>query len=185
MTIRTRAVASAAALLCIPVVLAGCSPSSQDSTATDAETHSTTSTQEDPVSDNPAQNPSDTGSPEAFVGTSVDPDGNGYLTFNEDGSITGSDACNGIRTTYSVDGSTAQVEPFPTTQMACGDGWTQWLLMVSSVEVRDAQVAAEGTENTEMAVLDAGGEEVGVLVPGNEPENVGTNAPGASPDAPQ
>lgn len=98
-------------------------------------------------------------SPTDFTGTWVDPDGKGYLSFDGDGGITGSDACNGITTTYSVDGTTATVEPFPTTMMACGDGWSQWLLGVSTVELGDGA----------LTVLGRDGEELGTLVPGSEP----------------
>ena len=94
-----------------------------------------------------------------FAGTWVDPDGKGYLSFDGDGGITGSDACNGITTTYSVDGTTATVEPFPTTMMACGDGWSQWLLGVTSVELDDEV----------LTVLGRDGEELGTLVPGTVP----------------
>lgn len=95
-----------------------------------------------------------------FAGTWVDPDGNGYLTFDGEGGVTGSDACNGIRTTYEVAGDAATVEPFPTTMMACGDGWSQWLLSVSAVEHRGDSLAVFGQDD----------EEVGTLVPGDEPE---------------
>lgn len=100
-----------------------------------------------------------TDSPTDFTGTWVDPDGKGYLSFDGDGGITGSDACNGITTTYSVDGATATVEPFPTTMMACGDGWSQWLLGVSTVELGDGA----------LTVLGRDGEELGTLVPGTAP----------------
>lgn len=101
----------------------------------------------------------------SLTGTWVDPDGNGYLTFDGEGGVTGSDACNGIRSTYESDGETggetggASVAPFPTTMMACGDGWSQWLLGVSTVELGDGA----------LTVLGRDGEELGTLVPGTAP----------------
>ncbi|MGO1990221.1 MAG: META domain-containing protein [Corynebacterium sp.] len=98
----------------------------------------------------------------SLTGTWVDPDGNGYLTFDGEGGVTGSDACNGIRSTYESDGETggASVAPFPTTMMACGNGWSQWLLGVSTVELH----------GDSLTVLDQDGGELGTLVPGEAPE---------------
>ncbi|MGP9723627.1 META domain-containing protein [Corynebacterium sp. AOP40-9SA-29] len=104
----------------------------------------------------------------SLTGTWVDPDGNGYLTFDDKGGVTGSDACNGIRSTYETgdetgdgaDSVTASVAPFPTTMMACGDGWSQWLLGVSTVELH----------GDSLTVLDQDGGELGTLVPGEAPE---------------
>lgn len=107
----------------------------------------------------------DGGTDAGFVGTWVDPDGLGFLTFAEDGSVRGSDACNGIGSTYSVDGGTATVEPFATTMMACSEGWSQWLLQVTTVEVSD--------DGSEMVVHGRDGSEAGTLVPGEEPQGNG------------
>lgn len=108
----------------------------------------------------------------SLTGTWVDPDGNGYLTFDGEGGVTGSDACNGIRSTYEsgdetggetgdgADSVTASIAPFPTTMMACGDGWSQWLLGVSTVELH----------GDSLTVLDQDGGELGTLVPGEAPE---------------
>lgn len=102
----------------------------------------------------------------SLTGTWVDPDGNGYLTFDGEGGVTGSDACNGIRSTYETGGETgdeagtASVAPFPTTMMACGEGWSQWLLGVSTVELH----------GDSLTVLDQDGGELGTLVPGEAPE---------------
>lgn len=96
-----------------------------------------------------------------FTGTWVDPDGNGYLTFDDRGNVRGSDACNGIGTTFTVDDASgaAALEPFATTMMACPEGWSQWLLQVTTVEHHGDRLTVLGRE----------GEEVGTLVPGEEP----------------
>lgn len=94
-----------------------------------------------------------------FTGTWVDPHGDGYLAFDGEGGITGSDACNGISTTYDVHGQSATVAPFPTTMMACGEGWSPWLLSVETVEHR----------GDSLAVVDSRSEQVGTLVPGDDP----------------
>lgn len=94
------------------------------------------------------------------VGTWVDPDGRGYLTFTDDGTVTGSDACNGIRSTWEDGNGTVTVEPFPTTMMACSEGWSQWLLGVTTVEQDGDELTVYGHE----------GERLGVLVPGDAPE---------------
>lgn len=161
----TAAVASAA------VVLVGCSPSAQDSDnpirtqeAPVTESNGSTSDSQAPES---SQSPDAPGTDAAaqFVGTWVDPDGLGYLTFNEDGSVRGSDACNGIGSTYSVNGGATTVEPFATTMMACSEGWSQWLLQVTTVEVSD--------NGSEMVVYGRDGSEAGTLVPGEEPQGNG------------
>lgn len=126
--------------------------SSPTSSTTTPSTEATTVTAPDPDS--------------SLTGTWVDPDGNGYLTFDGEGGVTGSDACNGIRSTYETGGETggetvsASVAPFPTTMMACGDGWSQWLLGVSTVELH----------GDSLTVLDQDGGELGTLVPGEAPE---------------
>ena len=107
-------VATAAAAFSVAAVLVGCSPSAQDS-------DNPIYTQEAPVTEsegpgNGSEAP-DADAAAPFIGTWIDPDGLGYLTFTEDGAVRGSDACNGIRSTYSVDGGTATVEPFATTMM--------------------------------------------------------------------
>ncbi|WP_420098558.1 META domain-containing protein [Corynebacterium sp.] len=150
---RARRTAVACAALALTLGLTACGD------ADDQDASPTTRTSEArTVTDTPADTPTDT--PGDFSGTWVDPDGRGYLSFDGDGGITGSDACNGITTTYSVDGTTATVEPFPTTMMACGDGWSQWLLGVSTVELGDSSLTVRGQD----------GEELGTLVPGDVPE---------------
>ncbi|MEY8565520.1 META domain-containing protein [Corynebacteriaceae bacterium 7-707] len=158
----TRPVAAVAAGL-LAVGLAACGddagPAPTETTQATQATQSTETTETartteaGTVTDTPPEDPT------GFTGTWVDPHGKGYLTFDGEGGVTGSDACNGITTTYSVEGTGATVEPFPTTMMACGEGWSQWLLGVSTVELRD------GT----LAVLGQDGEELGVLVPGDAP----------------
>lgn len=153
-------VATAVTAFSAAAVLVGCSPSAQDS-------DNPIYTQEAPVtaSEGPSNGSEapDADAAAPFIGTWVDPDGLGYLTFTEDGSVRGSDACNGIGSTFSVEDGTATVEPFATTMMACSEGWSQWLLQVTTVEVSDT--------GTEMVVSGRDGSEAGVLVPGEEPQD--------------
>lgn len=148
---RTRRAGAAATAVTAALLAVGLTACGDTGTTAPTQTTETTQTEASTVT-TPA-------APAGFTGTWVDPDGKGYLTFDGDGGITGSDACNGITTTYTVEGTTATVEPFPTTMMACGDGWSQWLLGVTTVELRD------GT----LGVLGRDGEDLGTLVPGDAP----------------
>jgi heat shock protein HslJ len=157
---RTRRVATAAAAALLAAGLTACGDAGDAGTSETTQT--TPATEAATVTDTPPETtPPETppAAPAGFTGTWVDPDGKGYLTFDGQGGITGSDACNGISTTYTVDGTTATVEPFPTTMMACGEGWSQWLLGVTTVELHDGA----------LGVLGRDGEELGTLVPGEAP----------------
>jgi heat shock protein HslJ len=74
-----------------------------------------------------------------------------HLAFT-DGEVTGTDGCNGITTSYTVDGDTITLDRFMSTQKAC-TGVDTWLRHVRSVQV-DGDV---------LIVLDASGEQIGTL----------------------
>jgi heat shock protein HslJ len=74
-----------------------------------------------------------------------------HLAF-DDGQVTGTDGCNGITTSYTVDGDTITLDRFMSTQKACS-GVDTWLRNVRSVQV-DGDV---------LVVLDAQGEQIGSL----------------------
>ncbi|MDN5581868.1 MAG: META domain-containing protein [Corynebacterium sp.] len=69
-----------------------------------------------------------------FSGTwvDVDPTGAAELTF-DDGRISGTDGCNGVASSYTVDGNVAEVEPFASTLMACPGPTSDWLQGAASV----------------------------------------------------
>lgn len=91
--------------------------------------------------------------PVDVVGTwASDEEGEPFLEFGEDESVTGSDGCNDISTTYSVEGTTVTLEPFVSTLKACS-GVDPWLSDVSSAEI----------DGETLVVMDAEGQEIGTL----------------------
>ena len=90
---------------------------------------------------------------ELFIGTwSSDEPGEPHLTFGNDGTVRGSDGCNGISTTFTSDGEIAVLKPFASTLKACS-GVDDWLRGVSSVSL-DGDI---------MEVSDSEGEAIGTL----------------------
>jgi heat shock protein HslJ len=75
-----------------------------------------------------------------------------YLTFLDDGSLQGSDGCNGIGGTYTESGDTITVTQGFSTLMAC-PGVDTWL--------RD--IATASIDGTTLVVLDSKGSEIGTL----------------------
>ncbi|WP_211977845.1 META domain-containing protein [Brevibacterium sp. W7.2] len=94
----------------------------------------------------PAESPtssaaSETSSPTETAAAELDPvgkwtspeAGNPFLDFSDDGAVSGSDGCNAIDTTWTVEGDEITIEPFATTQKACpGD---QWLSKASTATI--------------------------------------------------
>lgn len=90
---------------------------------------------------------------DAVVGTWGDTaESKPHLVFSSDGEVEGSDGCNGISTTFSVDGSTAVLEQFVSTLKGCF-GVDPWLSKVHSVEV----------DGDQLIVSNAQGERIGTL----------------------
>lgn len=72
---------------------------------------------------------------EQLTGTWVSDDkGEPRLEFDGSGQVTGTDGCNGIMTTYKIDGDSARFEDFASTLMAC-EGVDDWLRGIRSVTV--------------------------------------------------
>lgn len=63
-----------------------------------------------------------------------DEPGQPYLTFNDEGAAWGTDGCNGINTSYTLDGSTITIEPWIATARACV-GIDDWLRMARFADV--------------------------------------------------
>lgn len=75
-----------------------------------------------------------------------------YLEFSDDGTVTGTDGCNGIHSTYTVTEEGIEIEPFASTLKACKgvDGWLQGVHTV--VPAGDV-----------IEVFNAGGDQIGEL----------------------
>lgn len=78
--------------------------------------------------------------------------GQPHLEFAADGTVTGSDGCNGVTTTYSVNGDRVDLAQFASTLKAC-PGVDGWMRGVRAVEL-DGDV---------LIVMDASGAELGNL----------------------
>lgn len=63
-----------------------------------------------------------------------DEPGQPYLTFNDEGAAWGTDGCNGINTTYTLEKSTITIEPWIATARACL-GVNDWLRMARFAEI--------------------------------------------------
>ena len=74
------------------------------------------------------------------------------LEFDGDGRAMGTDGCNGITTTYKIDGDSAQLDIFASTLMAC-DGVDDWLRGLRSVTL----------EGDTLSVFDESGKKIGEL----------------------
>ena len=88
-----------------------------------------------------------------ILGTWVsDEPGKPRLAFAEDGTVKGTDGCNGISTTYEVEGETVVLEQFASTLKAC-KGVDDWLRGVHEVRV----------DGDTLLVSNSSGEEIGQL----------------------
>lgn len=81
-----------------------------------------------------------------------DSSGQPHLEFAADGTVHGSDGCNGITTTYSVNGDRVDLARFASTLKAC-PGVDDWMRGIRAVEV-DGDV---------LVIKDASGAELGNL----------------------
>lgn len=87
------------------------------------------------------------------VGTWVsDEKGKPTLTFDESGKVSGTDGCNGIGSTYTIDGDRVLIESFVSTMMAC-PGVDDWLRKVREVQ----------PNGDELRIFNSTGEEIGTL----------------------
>lgn len=82
----------------------------------------------------------------------TDAAGEPYLEFTVDGAVKGSDGCNGISTSFTVDGDQIDLAEFMSTMKAC-DGVDGWLSSMRAVEV-DGDV---------LVVKDRAGDKIGEL----------------------
>jgi len=76
-----------------------------------------------------------------------------HLVFSSDGEVKGSDGCNGISTTFAVDGSTAVLEQFVSTLKGCF-GVDPWLSKVHSVEVDGDQLLVSNSQGERIGTLE-------------------------------
>nr|BFF07814.1 hypothetical protein GCM10023233_27830 [Brevibacterium otitidis] len=87
-----------------------------------------------------------------------DEKGDPFLNFKTDGNVIGTDGCNGISTTYKIDGATVTLDPWASTMRAC-EGVDDWLQHARTLELTDSNENAD-----EMTVKDKDGEEIGTLI---------------------
>ncbi len=89
-----------------------------------------------------------------FTGTWVDanPAGGAKVTFDQ-GRISGTDGCNGVGSSYTVNGNVAEVDPFISTMMACTGPWSQWLQGVSTIHHYGAVLVVHGDDGGVLGVL--------------------------------
>ncbi|WP_291480322.1 META domain-containing protein [Corynebacterium sp.] len=89
-----------------------------------------------------------------FTGTWVDADpaGAAEVTFDQ-GRISGTDGCNGVGSSYTVEGNVADVDPFISTLMACTGAWSPWLQGMSTVHHYGAVLVVHGEDGAVLGVL--------------------------------
>lgn len=104
-----------------------------------------------PTSTSPAGSSADVAT-ELVGGWGEDAAGKPYLEFTETGDVRGSDGCNGIVSTYTVEGDSIEIATFMSTLRAC-QGVDDWLRGVRAVEI----------DGDTLVVMDAAGERLGEL----------------------
>lgn len=115
-------------------------------------------TSEETSTANPGD-PSGELTPETLEGKwGADQKGDPFLEFKTDETVIGTDGCNGINSTYTIEASTIHIEPWVTTAKGCTDIDT-WLSGASTAEITDSNENAD-----EMTVKDKDGEEIGTLI---------------------
>ncbi|MCT1690929.1 META domain-containing protein [Brevibacterium sp. p3-SID960] len=82
-----------------------------------------------------------------------DEPGQPYLTFTDEGAAWGTDGCNGINTSYTLDGSTITIEPWIATARACL-GVDTWLRMARFAEI----------DGDTMTILNRNDDVIGTLI---------------------
>ena len=125
-----RTLRSLAAMVAIGIAVSACASTSPDDSSAGADT-----------------------SADAVVGTWGDTaKSKPHLILASDGTVTGTDGCNGISTTFAVDGNSIELEQFASTRMACL-GVDPWLSAIHTAVV----------DGDEMVVSNAKGERIGTL----------------------
>lgn len=90
---------------------------------------------------------------ETIIGNwTADERGNPHLEFADDGTVVGSDGCNGINTTYTVEGDRVILEQFVSTLKAC-QGVDDWLRGVHEVAVDGDALVVKNDAGTEIGQL--------------------------------
>ena len=80
-----------------------------------------------------------------------------YLTLEEDGTLTGSDGCNRLNGTWSVDeADQVEFENVASTKMAC-EGVDDWLSQLSVAEVSGDTMTVLGADGAEIGQLEREG----------------------------
>jgi heat shock protein HslJ len=99
----------------------------------------------------PTSTPTDVAEPQDALAADVvgtwgeDTTGTPHLEFTADGQVRGSDGCNGIFTSYAVDGHRIELAQFASTLKAC-PGVDDWLRGVRAAELDgDVLVVLDGT----------------------------------------
>ncbi|GAA1633212.1 MULTISPECIES: META domain-containing protein [Brevibacterium] len=96
--------------------------------------------------------PSETSSPTETATAELDPTGrwsspeagDPFLEFADDGTLAGSDGCNRIQTSWTLDGDTVVIESFTSTQRACA-GVDSWLSKASTATIEgDVMTVKDG-----------------------------------------
>ncbi|RUQ98284.1 META domain-containing protein [Labedella endophytica] len=91
---------------------------------------------------------------EAIVGTwGSTAQGQPHLVFGDDGKVSGTDGCNGVGSTYTVDGDTITLATFMSTQRAC-IGVDTWLRAVSTVQLDGDAIIVRNASGDEIGSLD-------------------------------
>ena len=96
--------------------------------------------------------PQSTGGQNAVGTWASDEEGQPQLVLGEDLTVTGSDGCNGITTTYRLDGGAVEFDDFMSTLKAC-PGVDTWLSAVKTASI----------DGETMTVRNRAGDEIGVL----------------------
>lgn len=78
--------------------------------------------------------------------------GKPHLEFTADGAVRGSDGCNGIVSTYTVDGSRIEVAPFASTLKGCF-GVDDWLRGVRAAELAGDTLVVRDAAGTRLGDL--------------------------------
>ncbi|MBC6496514.1 hypothetical protein BEP68_16950 [Microbacterium sp. 4-7] len=81
-----------------------------------------------------------------------DASGQPHLEFTADGEVHGSDGCNGITTTYSVNGDHVDLARFASTLKAC-PGVDGWMRGVRAVEIDGDVLVIKDASGTELGTL--------------------------------